>query len=476
MSFALYDDQADLVAAGRQVIANGARAPLFVLPTGGGKTVIFSWLSLQMARRRKRVAILSHRQELQQQISDTLTQFGVSHTGCAPGLPYDPREPVMNGSVFTVARRLDRVQLPDAVIIDEGHHAVEGSTYANIIEFWRKHKAGLITMGFTATPERLDGSGLNWAYDALVEGLTTAELISMGRLADYKLFAPPQALDVSGLHIRGGDYRRDEAEQLMNRPTITGNAIQHYKKLLNGAPAVAFCVSRKHAQATAEDFRAHGWRAAHIDGSMKPHERRMVNEDFAAGRLNVMTSCDLISEGYDVPGMMGAILLRPTMSLALYLQQVGRALRKADGKEHAIILDHVGNSARHGLPDARREWSLEGRNKVKRADVERDIQIRVCDACGAVSPATATKCGECGKVFKLAERKIEEVEGELQEVDKEAAKVQFKNDRAAARDIEALVEIGRMRGMKNPHGWARHVMEARAKKKEQRHGHSRPHY
>lgn len=463
--FELYPDQKELVDKLRAAIAGGSKAPLVVLPTGGGKTVIFSWLAKQMRARAKRVQILSHRQELVDQITGTLNKFGVEHTLCQAKMHYNPYEPVCNSSVFTVARRLDKVQVPNVTIVDEAHHAVAGSVWGNTLDFWDEWGDGHLKIGFTATPERLDGTGLSGTFDSLVEGLTTSELISMGRLSDYKLFAPPGRLDTSQLHMRAGDYKRDEAEAMMSKPKIHGGVLSHYRKLLDGKPSVVFCVSRKHAAVMAEDFRAQGYKAAAIDGAMKPKERKQVNDDFAQGKLNVMTSCDLISEGYDVPGMHGAILARPTMSLALYLQQVGRALRKADGKEHAFILDHVGNSARHGLPDTPREWSLDGREKRKRKEVERDIQIKVCESCGAVSDHTAIKCRECGEAFPIKRRSIEEVEGELEEVDKARAAAEFKRARASAGDIESLVEIGKMRGMKNPHGWARHVMEARQKKR-----------
>jgi len=465
MSFTLYPDQSDLVASLRASIAGGSKAPLVVLPTGGGKTVIFSWLCAQLHRRGKRVQILSHRQELLKQINDTLREFNVPHTMCSAGMHYNPREAVCNSSIFTVARRLGKIQVPDVVIADEGHHYTEGSTWDKTISFWREHNPNLLVIGFTATPERLDGSGLDHAYDDMVQGLTTAELIQMGRLSDYTLFAPPGEIDTSELHVRMGDYKRDEAATMMQKPKIMGNAIRHYAKYLQGRPAVAFCVSVKHAMATAADFRSQGWKAACIEGSMTTLERRQVNRDFRAGHLNVMTSCDLISEGYDVPGMHGAILLRPTMSLALYLQQVGRALRKADGKEKAYLLDHVGNSHRHGLPDMPREWSLEGRPKRKRADVERDIQVKMCPSCGAASPSTAVRCRDCGDEFPIKHRKIEEVEGDLEEVSKEEAARRFVQARYNAKDLDALIQVGKMRKMSNPEGWARHVLAAREKKK-----------
>ena len=456
----LYPFQDKLVNQLRGAIRKGHKRILLVSPTGSGKTVMFAYLVSRMASKGVRSNIMAHRQELTAQIGSTLDKFGCGYGVIAAGENYDPKPLTHVSSVFTAVRRTSTIPTPAYVIIDEAHHCIARSTWAKCIDRWTDSNPNLRVIGVTATPERLSGEGLGRVFDKMIVGPGTAELIAEGFLSKYKIFAPAKPLDTRSLHMLAGDYKRNEAEELVNRPSITGDAVAHYRKYLNGAPAVAFCVSVKHAWAVAESFRSCGFKSAHIDGTMTKIHRRLLVDDFSSGKLNVLTSCDLISEGFDVPGLYGAIFLRPTASLALYLQQCGRTLRTAPGKEHAILLDHVGNSARHGLPCDEREWSLDSKAKRSRKDAD-DIAIRQCPACGAVSGAAAVKCGECGHVFEVKPRKIDEVEGELEEVEKEFKRKLARKQQGSAADISALVELGKMRGMKNPHGWAYHVMQAR---------------
>ena len=254
-----------------------------------------------------------------------------------------------------------------------------------------------------------------------------------------------------------GDFKKDDANDAVDRPTITGDAVAHYRKLCDGAPAVAFCVSVAHAHHVAEQFRGAGYLAESVDGSMSDEERVRILGGLDNGTVQIVCSCDIISEGTDIPKIAAAILLRPTMSEGLYLQQVGRALRVCDGKDYAVILDHVGNTKRHGMPTQDREWSLKGRKKKKRSEREEvNIGIAQCDNCFAVfSPAPV--CPECGEIIKETARKApEEVGGELVEVSaivKKAARMEV----GRARTKEDLVRIASERGYKK--GWVYQMMK-----------------
>lgn len=423
---------------------------------------MFSHLSGKLNEAKQRVVIMAHRDELLTQISKTLADFDVRHGMTVSGEPYDERMQCHVASVATLFRRITRCRIPDYVIVDEAHHGTAASMYGKILAAWRDANPRLRVIGVTATPQRLSGEGLGESFDDLVLGPTTAELIDCGALAPYRMFAPSVAVDLSGVHLQAGDFNRKEVAAAMDKPAIVGNVIGEYSKRLNGAPSVAFCVSVEHAERTAESFRSSGFRAVAIDGRMDKTLRRDIVRDFSRGQINVLTSCDLISEGFDVPGIVGALLLRPTWSLAMYLQQVGRALRTAPGKDAAIILDHVGNSGRHGMPDDPREWSLMGRGRSSKSDA--DPSARQCEKCFAASPAAASKCRECGHPFPVKPRVIDEVAGELTEIEIERARREAAREQASAQTIEALTDLGRMRGMKNPAGWARHVVEAREKK------------
>lgn len=455
--------QSDCIAGLRGAFAAGFHSPLLVSPTGSGKTVMFSFMTGRLIESGKRIVLLCHREELIEQISRTLTAFTVPHGVISAGSTYDRRHMAHVASVFTLARRLDRVEVPDYVIVDEAHHGVAGSTWGKVLAYWRQRNPRLRVIGVTATPERLSGEGLGETFDTMILGPTTRALIDLQALAPYRLFAPRQAVDLSSIGKQGGDFKRGEAAAAMDKPQIIGDAAGHYRKLCDGAPAVAFCVSVEHAEHTADQFRSLGYRAVSIDGKMDRGLRRNIIGDFGRGQINVLTSCDLISEGFDVPGIVAGILLRPTWSLSLYLQQVGRALRPKPGGESAIILDHVGNSARHGMPDDERDWSLLGRDGQRKTKAS-EAACRQCEQCYAVSPAAASKCRDCGAAFPVKAREVEVVEGELSEVEVARMKREATRAQGAAESLDALVDLGRMRGYKNPDAWARHVWNARQRR------------
>ena len=401
--------------------------------------------------------ILAHRKELLGQISKTLKMFRVKHDLIAPKSIYNSHYPTHVASVFSVVRKLDYIKVPDYVIIDEAHHAIPGSTWNKTLDHWRQANPKLRIIGVTATPERLSGEGLSHTFDTMVMGPSVAELIESRHLSPYKMFAPPRQVDTSSLHRRMGDFAKGEAAALMDKPTITGDAVAHYRKHLNGAPTIGFTVSVEHAYHVAETYRANGFSAATLEGKVTSLERDRIVKDFSRGAINYLSTCDLVSEGFDVPGAIGCQNLRPTESLAMCLQQWGRVLRYQNGKT-AIILDHVGNSARHGLPDEDRSWSLEGISKGKRKNGDPDdIQIRQCGRCGAVNPASSRNCSECGTEFKIKPRKVAEVEGTLEEI-RAHEKQKYMETAQYQKRLSYLIQLGHKRNYKSPERWAAHVM------------------
>jgi len=448
--------QSGIVEDVRAAFRAGQSSQLIVSPTGSGKTVMFSYMASSAAAKGLRTLILAHRVELLDQISRTLRGFNVQHGIIAPGYLGDRRQRVQVASVFAMARRLDRYEAPDLIIVDEAHHAIKDSTWGNVIQHYPRAKL----LGVTATPVRLSGEGLDGLFGHMVMGPTVRELIDSGSLSPYRLYAPPgAALDLSGLHSRGGDYVKSELSDLMQKPQIVGSAVSHYKKLALGKRAVVFCCSVEHAEHVAAQFRAAGVSSQSIDGSMDKTLRQSVLRSFESGDISVLTSCDLVSEGFDVPAIEVAILLRPTKSLGLYLQQVGRALRTFPGKSEAIILDHVSAVKNHGLPDDEREWSLKGRGK-KAGAAKSEVPVKQCPKCFATVASLSTVC-LCGHIFEVKTREVEQVEGELVAVDLQAARVAARKEQGRAQSEEDLVAIGRSRGMKRPELWARHVLRAR---------------
>ena len=365
--------QTDLIDRAREAMRRHRRV-VIVSPTGSGKTVCFAIITTAASSRGKRVYIAAHRAEIVDQISAALDRMGVRHGRIQPSHTMTG-DLVQVAMIQTLARRLDKIAEPDLFVIDECHHAIS-STYATITEAWQRTRI----LGVTATPERMDGKGLIAAFDDIVIGPTPKFLISEGFLSGYEYLAPPQIADFSAVKTVMGDYAINDLAAAVDKAVITGDAIGHYRMHLDGRPAVAFCATVAHAEHVAAEFCAAGYRAASVDGAMDKSTRRDRLASIGDGRLHVLTSCELISEGVDVPVIAGAILLRPTKSLAMFLQQIGRVLRPKPDGSRAVILDHVGNVHRFGLPDAPREWSLEGRKKR--------------DTAGSVH-----QCKQCYRVF-----------------------------------------------------------------------------
>ena len=436
----------------RAAIRDGARAPLLVLPTGGGKTIIFSAIASAAAAKGNRVLILVHRRELIHQASSKLAWVGLDHGIIAAGIPAT-NAPVQIASVQTLARRLHRINWqPGLIIIDEAHHATAGQ-WERILQHW----PDAYRLGVTATPCRLDGRGLGAAFDAMVLGPSVADLTFTGFLSPARIYAPPVVADLASVRTRAGDYANDQAAAAMDRPTVTGDAITHYQRIASGQQAIAFCCNVKHAVSVCDAFKTAGIGAELLLGNTPDREQVVAN--FAAHRTRILVTVDVVSEGFDVPAASCAILLRPTQSLGLYLQQVGRVLRPAPGKSAAIILDHVGNVTRHGFPDDQRDWSLNDRMR-RTANGAAAPSVRTCPECFAAFKPQP-QCPVCGaQCAPIKSRVIKQLAGELQEL-KRSQQRAARRDQGQARTLQELIHLGQARGMKNPVGWAKHVYFAR---------------
>jgi len=421
VSLTLRPYQLALLDQVRAAMRGGAHAPLVVAPTGSGKTVMFAEIARSAAAKGNRVLILVHRREILEQTLSKLHALGITSGQIASGRPMT-MDTVQSAMIQTLVRRLAYVRRPDIIIADECHHVLPDNSHGRALAYWRE----VPRIGWTATPERLDGRGLGATFDRLILGPSTAELVAQGFLSPPVVYRPPNEVSTR-YHVKRGDFDTAEQQRTMSARTIVGDVIAHYRRHFDGAPAICFCVSVEHTKLMAVQFSAAGYRAEPVYGDMPDAERDRALRGLASGDVQVITSCDLISEGFDTPAVAGCILLRRTMSLGLYLQQVGRALRPFPGKTRAIVLDHVGNYYLHGHVLADREWSLDsGRRDPK----QRPPTTSTCPKCYAILPGTPLKCPYCG--YALAEREERKVkpmkvlEGELIEAgvpESEAAQV-----------------------------------------------------
>lgn len=346
-------------------------------------------------------------------------------------------------------------------LVHNCHHAVAGQ-WRNVTD--RNPNAFLL--GLTATPERLDGKGLGiesgGVYEKLVLGPSVKSLIERGYLSQPRVFASLINFDDSALRTIAGDYDVKQMSEMLDQPQIIGDCVQHYSKICPNMPAIAFCSTIEHARHTAEQFCNAGFNFKCIDGTMSDFDRRDAIEGLGSGRYDGLTSCNIISEGTDIPVVGCAIFLRKTKSLSLYLQQAGRVLRPYSGKEYSIILDHVRNVENHGFPEDERDWSLEGRRKQKRDEDE--IFVRTCPQCYACYKSSLRACPVCGFGAENAiksQREIEFIDAELVEIQK----VQKERERKEANAFNKLLELGKKRGYANPYAWAKIVLNSRKRKK-----------
>jgi superfamily II DNA or RNA helicase len=399
---------------------------LFVLPTGGGKTAIFTYIANSS---NKNILILAHRKELIEQITERLGNYDTNR--------------IKVGMVQTVVKNLDKYN-SEFIIMDEAHHAVAGS-WEKIMNAYNK----AYVLGVTATPCRLDGKGLANAFDCMVEGPTITNLINEGYLCKAKTYA--SAHDLSKIKTVAGDYNKSQLADYFNKSKITGDAIEAWRNYAYEKQTIVFCINIEHAISVSALFNALGYKSEVISSKNGKDERDKIISNFRNGITTLLISVDIISEGFDVPSCEAVILLRPTKSLALYMQQVGRALRTSPGKSHAIILDHAGNCFRHGLATEEREWELT-HNKVKAAQQQK-WQLRQCENCFAIISNVVDKCPECGNINKPAPKEMKLVAGELIEVDKIIEfKKQLKREEWNAKTLNDWQMIAKKRGYNE--GWA----------------------
>lgn len=438
----------------RAAYAQGYRAPILVAPTGFGKTHTSAEIIRSAIAKGRTVWFLAHLREILFATSAKLATEGIDHGFIMAGQPERPDAPVQIVMVQTAARRLGRYANPGLIIIDECHLAM-AETYGKVIA-----DAGRpLLLGLTATPTRLDGKGLRGVFDTIVPTCGTAELIAEGLLAPIRYYAPSRP-DLTGVRTVAGDYSASDACEVMDKPSITGDAVAHFQRLAQGRTAIVFCIDIEHARNTALTFAAAGHQAAILHGATPQDERENILRQLATGDIQVVVNCQLLVAGVDVPSVGCIIQLAPSKSLTKYLQSIGRGLRTAPGKPDLIVLDHAGNAFTHGLPTDPREWSLDGTPKRTKADNDNE-PVRQCERCYAVFKPQAV-CPMCGHVHEMKPRVIKLTKGELAEL-KAVERKQERKEQGKAQTFEELAAYAARKGYKP--GWARFIWQSRQRRR-----------
>ena len=382
-----------------------------VAPCGAGKTIMTGWMIREVVRRGKRAIFFVHRHELIRQTSETFKRLGVEHGIISAGYKMQADLPVQIASVQTLAKRLDKIPAPDLLICDECHHIL-ANTYKSILAAFPE----AFLLGVTATPQRTGGINLGEIFTSMVEGPSVDELIKLGNLTDFRYFSHVEEIDLKNVRTKFGEYVNADLAKVMTNSKIIGNIVETYKIRAGGKSAICYCVNVKHSEFVAESFRAAGISAAHCDGETPKKIREQLVEDFRLGKIKVLCNAELFSEGFDVPNMQAVILARPTKSLTLFIQQAMRPLRPdaSDPKKIAIIIDHVQNFSHFGLPDVRRDWSLDPNPPKKHFPAP----VKTCPECDLVVPFGTRICPCCEYEF-FPEENFYESSGILRLVEKE---------------------------------------------------------
>lgn len=405
-------------------------------PAGSGKTVTMSELTRRANTKRNRVLCIVHREEIVNQIRDTMKVNDVDWDYCEVGM------------VQTIANRIkkNQVQKPDIIIIDEAHHALS-NTYQKIMNAF----PSTYIIGFTATPYRLNGQGFTDSFEDIVLGKSVKWLIEQKRLAPYEYYSI-DLINHEKLKKQRGEYSQQSIEKAFSKK-IYGDVLKNYEKYAKGLKTIVYAYNVESSRRVAEQFKERGYKAYHLDGSAKTPERLEVVQKFRDGEIDILTNAELFGEGFDIPDCHCVILLRPTESLSLFIQQTMRAMRYQPNKK-AIIIDMVNNWSTHQLPDTDRDWSSYFEGKPPREKSE--ISVKECGAedCFNVMPSFQKVCNVCGYEFKAEEpkRNYESEEAELEEITEDKVITMAFKQPSDCKNMEELYELAKTLNYKP--GWA----------------------
>jgi DNA repair protein RadD len=454
----LRDYQIDVVRRVESEIASGDHRLCLVAPTGSGKTVIAAAIIKKAVVRGEKIVFVGHRRELTEQTSRRLHDQGVDHGIIQAGFPGRPGAPVQVCSIQTLHARAVRsraIDLPPAdwLFVDEAHHA-RARTYERLIAAYPK----AVLIGLTATPCRGDGRGLGNIFNLLVECPSVAELTRDKFLVPARIYAPARP-DLMGIRVERGDYVESQLAQRMNTAKLVGDIVSHWHRLGQGRRTVVFTVNVAHSVHVRDEFRRSGVLAEHLDGTTPLEERKRILSGLAAGTVDVVCNCIVLTEGWDRPEASCLVLARPTGSLGLFRQMVGRVLRPATGKTDALILDHSGAVFMHGFPDDEIYWALhEDRRAENRAHSARGQHnhapaLTTCPECSAVR-FEGKPCPCCGWHHVNRPRPVEFADGELGEVRRDrSVKASTLNEFTFYRELLGMLAEKRRHNPTIKDGW-----------------------
>lgn len=449
----LYAHQIDMVNRCR---ATGKRSVLLQAPTGVGKSIIASHIIQSALSKGTRTIFTVPRLELIDQMGKNYRDFGIEYSVIASREKYFPQIKNTIASVNSLASRIGKIEPPQLLIVDETHYGAEALD--KIIKWGRANNAFIL--GLSATPWKANGKGLKCWYDTMVRGPSVKWLIDNNFLSQYRAFAPDN-IDMTGVRVTAGDYnKQDLSGRMESDRKLVGSVVDHYIKYAMGMRGITFTVSRAHSAIVCEAYRASGVPAATIDGETPKDERRRLAVALARGEIFQLVNAELLTFGYDLAAAANMPVtiqcmsdLQPTLSIAKQKQKDGRFMRYEgpDAKPH-IKFDHANNIKEHGFPDDETEWTLEDeeRRGKSKGEKEKVIPYKICSECH-FAHKPSPHCPECGFVYPIEARTIDEVDGDLVEIERDEAKRKSRMEVGREKTFEGLVAIAKERGYKM--GW-----------------------
>lgn len=435
----LRDYQEELVEKLKQSIRKGNRSIIVQSPPRSGKTVVMSDIAKGATDKKNHVLFFSHRKEINDQVVRTFVANDVN------------MDLVTIGSVQSLVRKIDKLPEPEIILVDEAHH-IKANSYKKILEAF----PNALKLFFTGTPVRLNGQGFEDMADDLITGKSIKWLQEHGNIAPFKYYAP-NVIDTSQLKKSSGDFSQKSMDEAFKK-AIYGDVIEHYNKLSKGKQAICYAHNVATAERISQEFNQSGILAEVVHGKTPKAQRQEIMDKFRAGEILVLINVELFTEGVDLPDVTTCIMLRPTQSLSLFLQFAMRPLNPKPGKT-AILIDHVGNYTRHGLPNEDREWTLQGISKKrKNYNTQGELVIKQCEKCfGCFDSSLSRVCPYCSHEPELTERELENIkEIELQEITE--AKMKKLKKRVSTyitadmcESVDELVEFKNQHNYKN--GW-----------------------
>jgi DNA repair protein RadD len=465
MSYELRQYQKDTLNKLVKSHRSGKKRIVLQAATGSGKTVMAASLVKYFLGLNKTILFLAHRRELITQASEKLTVSDIPHGIIMADHRSDERYNVQIASIDTLRARAitsKKMEMPDAdvIFIDEAHRSLS-NTYLKIIDLY----ADSLLVGLTATPIRSGGEGLGYVYDDMVSAPSIKELTELGSLVDVKYYSP-SVPDLKGVGVVGGDFNGKSLNERMDQPKLVGDIVDTWMHLAKGKQTIVFAAGVKHSMNLMELFQSKGVKAAHLDGTTDNEERVQILNDFNSGKITVVCNCMVLTEGFDAPCAEVCVLARPTKSLSLYIQMVGRVLRPFKSKEKAMVIDHSGAVYINGFIDDEHKWDLGSgvlRKRPERKERDDEDSIIVCEGCFRTYSG-GNICPTCGQKHKPKSDYMTFIDSQLCLVDKKTRKAEDKekygkdSKKTFYKELLGFAEIKR-----HSKGWAYYKYKERFK-------------